>query len=70
MNRDKIFANLTQVGKTTRAQAEIEVKSTEKDSEVVCEVTNPATTAPLTARITLVVLCESSSIAFVRVRTN
>ncbi|ROT85997.1 putative nephrin, partial [Penaeus vannamei] len=56
MNRDKIFANLTQVGKTTRAQAEIEVKSTEKDSEVVCEVTNPATTAPLTARITLVVL--------------
>ncbi|XP_069983599.1 nephrin-like [Penaeus vannamei] len=56
MNREKIFANLTQVGKTTRAQAEIEVKSTDKDSEVVCEVTNPATTAPLTARITLVVL--------------
>ncbi|XP_037789459.1 nephrin-like [Penaeus monodon] len=56
MNREKIFANLTQTGKITKAQSQIEVKSTDKDSEVVCEVANPATTTPLRARITLVVL--------------
>lgn len=58
MNREKIFANLTQTGKITKAQSQIEVKSTDKDSEVVCEVANPATTTPLRARITLVVLCK------------